>query len=51
MYSVGRYRMGEPVRYFLQKTSKLVKTGSFFDFPSGNISEETFSGQHKCRKH
>ena len=31
--------------------SKLVKSGSFFDFPSGNIVEGTFSSQHKCRKH
>ena len=36
----------DPVRYFLQKMSKLVKSGSFFDFPNGNILEETFSSQY-----
>ena len=43
------------MRYFLQKMSKLVKSGSFFVFPSGNILEGTFpsrlSDVHLCVHH
>ena len=32
----------DPVRYFWQKKRKIVKSGSFFNFLSGNIIECVF---------